>query len=384
MTFAVRAGRVFDGQDLLGPATVVVTGGRVTAVDGRGPEDVLDLGDDVTLLPGLVDAHVHLAFDCSIDVMAGLAAVDDEELLVRMRAAAARAVAAGVTTVRDLGDRSFLAVRLGDEIERGITVGPTVLASGPPLTTPGGHCHFLGGEAETLDDLLRAVQRRAEAGCSVVKVMVSGGHITPGSSPHLLQFRAPELRAVVDEAHRLGMTAAAHVHAPMSIVDALDAGFDTLEHATFTTEDGVDADPDVLQRIADSGSVVSATVGALPGMSPPPAVAARLPHVIEAFAHLWQLGGRIVPGTDAGVGPPKPHDVLPYGVEWLTRVGMSPLEALRASTSGSAAACGAGDRKGRLRPGADADLLAVRGDPLTDLEALHQVEAVFVSGTRVR
>jgi len=327
---------------------------------------------------------VHLAFDASADLVAGLAAVDDEALLERMRGAAARMSAAGITTVRDLGDRSFLAVRLGKEISSGETVGPTVLASGPPLTTVGGHCHFLGGEAEGVEALVRAVAQRAEAGCAVVKVMVSGGNITPGSSPFEPQYGGEDLRVVVAEAHRLGLTAAAHVHAPVSVVDALDAGFDTLEHVSFATERGDRPDPVVLQRIADSGVVVSATVGVLPGVSPPPSIASRLALVTETLSRLQGLGAVIVPGTDAGVGPGKPHDVLPYGVANLCEFGMSPLEALRAATSGSARACGVGGRKGSLQAGADADLLAVRGDPFTDLGALREVEAVFAAGVRVR
>ena len=164
-----------------------------------------------------------------------------------------------MTTVRDLGDRGFLATRLDSPL--------TVQASGPPLTPVKGHCWFLGGEITGYDEMARAVEERARRGCSVVKVMVSGGNITPGNSPFEPELRNPELRQVVELAHSLGMQAAAHDHAPVSVIDALDAGFDTLEHATFMTPEGVGATPEFLQRVVDSGVVVSATFGALPGNS---------------------------------------------------------------------------------------------------------------------
>lgn len=383
--WAVRAGRLFDGRSFVdGSPVVVVQGGEVVEVtsDPAGL-DVLELGDDVTLLPGLVDAHVHLSFDASADLLAGFE-VDDEALLQRMRESAATTLAAGVTTVRDLGDRSFLAVALAREIDAGRTPGPTVLAAGPPLTTPGGHCYFLGGEVGDRAEMLAAVAERAEAGCAVVKVMVSGGNITPGSLPWEAQFHAEDLREVVREAHRLGLRTAGHVHGASSVVAALDAGFDTLEHVTFMTPDGIDAQEPVLQRIADSGTFVSTTAGALPGAVPPPAIAARLQLVLEMMSHQHALGSRLVVGTDAGVGPGKPHGVMPHALRMVVSAGVDHVQALRMMTSASADALGLSGRKGALAPGADADLLAVRGDPSRDPDALLDVVAVWARGTRVR
>jgi len=371
---AFRADRVFDGHQMIGAATVVVDDGRITAIERSEVPGATDLGD-VTLLPGLVDTHVHLAFDPAqhADIV-GSFAVDDEALLARMHANAALQLAAGVTTVRDLGDRSFLATQLDTPL--------TVLASGPPLTPVKGHCWFLGGEVTGYDDMARAVEERAERGCAVVKVMVSGGNITPGNSPFEPQIRNPELTQLVDLAHSMGLQTAAHVHAPASVVDALDAGFDTLEHMTFMTPEGVDADPDVLRRIVDSGVVVSATLGALPGYVPPPAIQQRFDLVIGMLGQLAADGARLVAGTDAGVGPAKPHGVLP----WAQRTLMARLDgqdALRTLTSIAAGAIGVGDRKGVLAPGADADLLAVHGDPLEDPAALLDVAGVWVAGERL-
>ncbi|GAA4193534.1 amidohydrolase family protein [Streptosporangium oxazolinicum] len=385
---AIHAGQMFDGTNVSGPTTVFVEGGRITGVDTTGalPPDgvgLVDLGADAFLMPGLIDPHVHLGFDAGSDPVTAFTTADDAELLARMRTAAGRALRAGITTVRDLGDRDYLALRLNAESGE----GPEILAAGPPITTPGGHCHFMGGTAEGAAALRAAVRERYERGCAVVKIMLSGGNMTPGSPPHESQYSLTDLRVVVDEAHRLGLLVAAHAHGTPAIRDALTAGVDSIEHATFVTADGVDADPALLAAIAESDVFVSATIGVVPGDSPlvlPPEVAKRVQAVHEALRTLYRLGARIVLGTDAGIMPVKPHDVLPYAISQFTAEGPSSLEALTAATSLAAQACGVSDRKGRIAVGADADLLAVTGNPLEDLDRLRDVRAVFRAGVRVR
>ena len=326
---------------------------------------------------------MHLGFDAGPDPVTAFTTADDAELLDRMRSAAGRALRAGITTVRDLGDRNYLALALNAEAGE----GPEILAAGPPITTPGGHCHFMGGEAEGAEALRAAVRDRHERGCAVVKIMLSGGNMTPGSPPHESQYSLADLRVVVDEAHRLGLPVAAHAHGTPAIRDALAAGVDSIEHATFVTADGVDADPALLAAIAGSDVFVSVTIGVVPGDSPlvlPPEVAKRVEAVHEALRALYRLGARIVLGTDAGIMPVKPHDVLPYAISQFTAEGPSPLEALTAATGLAAQACGVSGRKGRIAVGMDADLLAVTGNPLDDLDRLRDVRAVFRAGVRVR
>jgi len=382
----IRAGSLFDGVSatLLSDPVLVIDGPTIVAVD-RGVEpppgaDVVDLVG-ATLLPGLIDTHVHLAFDASADPVAALAGRDDSAVVAAMSAAGRAALRGGVTTVRDLGDRDFLSLGL-----RGAGDLPTIVAAGPPITTPAGHCHFLGGGTEPTPEAVRiAVRERAERGVDVIKVMASGGTMTPGTRQELSQFTPDLLRAAVDEAHRLGLPVTAHAHGSSAIRDALDAGVDGMEHVSFWSADGIDEPGDLVRRIVDSRVAVGITGGVvpMPGVAPPPAVVMRMPRIIANTRGLYEAGAHIVLGTDAGIGPPKPHDVLRYAIAQTTQIAMQPVVALRVATSTAAAACGLADRKGRLAPGFDADILAVDGNPLADLGALHDIRAVFARGTRV-
>lgn len=383
---ALRPAAVFDGtspRPLLHP-TVLVDRDRILAVDTTRadlPDEatVVDL-PACTLLPGLVDTHVHLAFDAGPDPIGDLAARDDETALAAMADAARRQLRAGVTTVRDLGDRGYLALQLRQRDPDGL---PTIVAAGPPLTTPGGHCHFLGGAASGPAGLRAAVVEHAQRGVDLIKVMVSGGFLTPGSSAERPQYGPAELAAVVDEAHRHGLPVTAHAHATESIAAAVAAGVDGIEHCSFVVPDGVHAPPELIARIARRRIVVGATLGFLPGSTPPPAVARRLEAILAALAKLHQAGAPIVAGTDAGVGPPKPHGILPHAAPHLADLGFSSYETLRVLTLEAARVCGLGNRTGRIAAGLDADLLAVEGDPLTDLAALCRVVAVWKQGRRV-
>jgi imidazolonepropionase-like amidohydrolase len=373
MRTLLSADRLFDGLTCVDEPTLLIDDGRVTAVGEPPPPGVPVEYRPGTLLPGLVDTHVHLAFDASRDPVAALAARDREAELAAMAEAARAQLAAGVTTVRDLGDRAYSALALATPL--------TVVAAGPPITSPGGHCHYLGGETT---DVRAAVRERAARGCGVIKVMASGGGLTPGTDMLAPQFSLDDLRAVVDEAHRHGLPVTAHAHALPAVEQAVAAGVDGLEHATCLTEDGVVLPADLLAEIVRRRVAVGATVGVvpIPGAAPPPHVLRHLPAITVMLARMIAAGAVVVAGTDAGIGLPKPHGVLPHGLGDLVAAGMSPLDALRAGTSTAAGIVGLGDRKGRLAPGYDADVLAVAGDPTTDPAALLDPVAVWVGGRR--
>jgi imidazolonepropionase-like amidohydrolase len=385
---AIRAARLFDGTgpDLMPHPTVVLDGRTIVSVgsavavpDGA---TVVDL-PGATLLPGLVDGHVHLAFDASADPVSALAGRDDAAAFAAMMSAARTAARGGVTTVRDLGDRGYLALGLRRAVSTDPTL-PDILAAGPPITTPGGHCHFLGEAAAGVDGVRAAVREHAERGVDIIKIMASGGNMTPGSRAELPQYGPAELRAAVDEAHRHNLPITAHAHATQAIVDGLAAGMDSFEHLSFMTADGVDPIPDeVLAALVRRSVTVGLTLGLapVPGAAPPPGMVARMPAMLANGRRLFAAGVHMIAGTDAGIAPIKPPDAIRWAVPQFQLLGMTAAQALHACTARAATALGLGHRKGHLRAGYDADILAVDGDPLSDPAALHAIRAVYVRGT---
>jgi imidazolonepropionase-like amidohydrolase len=216
-------------------------------------------------------------------------------------------------------------------------------------------------------------------------VMASGGNLTRGSLPHEPQFDAEALRLIVEEAHRHGLPVTAHAHGPRSIADAVTAGADGIEHASFMTADGVDAPESVIRALVERRTAIGCTVGHEPGPHaiPPPAIASRMTGLVATRRRLYQSGALLVSGSDAGVSPAKPHDVLRFAPDDLIAAGMNPAEILWAMTSGAARACGLGHRKGRIAAGFDADILAVDGNPLQDLAAIRRLRAVYAGGVPV-
>lgn len=383
----LTARRLFTGRtsELLEDRVLEIEDGRIADIRPRASlppsAEVVDLGD-VMLLPGLIDVHQHLAFDASSDPVAQLDADDDRALLLRMRVAAQRALAVGITTIRDLGDRSYLSLALRDWYADGNEVGPRIVASGPPITTRGGHCWFLGGEAEGIEGMRQAVRDRVARGVDVIKVMASGGNMTPTVGPHESQFGRAELTVAVEEAHAAGLPLAVHAHGSQAVADALAVGADSIEHCTFFSIDGVDAHPDVLQQLAASTCVISMTAAVVPGATPIyPAMRQRLAAIVDNHTTLYRAGARIVCSSDAGVGPNKPHTALPHGVTtFLPSIGMNNAEAITNVTAFAAEVCGIAERTGTLEVGKDADILAVAGNPLDDLAAIHDIAAVFARG----
>ncbi len=380
----IRARQVFDGERFVGAADVVLDDGAVIEVgpprEHASDVTIEDLGD-VTVLPGLVDAHQHLSWDCTPDPAGWHRDNGDDALLDRARENAQRALAAGVTTIRDLGGRSSVMLALRDELSHAGAAGPSLLAAGPALTTPGGHCWFLGGECADVDALRLKVSELAGAGVDVIKVMATGGNVTPGSMPHESQFGLDELRAVVDTAHTAGLPVAAHAHGTSGVADAVDAGVDTIEHCTFMTADGIAQDAALVDRLAASGIPVSITGGTSPGGVLPPPIAVRMPALMEHVRRLLDAGVTCILSTDAGIGPAKPHDILVHAIIQAGQLIGIPIEqALVMTTSRAADTLGLGDGAGRLRAGHPADVLVVAGQLDQDPDALLRPVRVLRGG----
>ncbi|MFE3887758.1 amidohydrolase family protein [Streptomyces lydicus] len=344
---------------------------------------VVDLGE-ATLLPGLIDSHVHLAFDPDDRSKQAMTDEDAHTILARMHVHAGQQLQAGVTTVRDLGDRDHLAVSLRDHYTTGAEAGPEILAAGPPITRTRGHCWFLGGEADGSTAVKAAVEERIARGADVIKIMATGGVITPGWGPHQSQYTRDELTTATRTAHAHGRPVTAHAHGPQGIADAVAAGVDGIEHASFFTEDSIEPDWKTIAAIVQAGTFVGATEAWLPqGPMVAPHMAERVARRRENFARMHREGGRLVCCSDAGTGPRKPHGVLPHGIITFASMGLTNTEALASATTLAAQACRLADRKGRIAAGYDADLIAVADNPLHHLETLLSVQAVIRAGRLV-
>ncbi|HEY1176469.1 MAG TPA: amidohydrolase family protein, partial [Phytomonospora sp.] len=206
-----------------------------------------------------------------------------------------------------------------------------------------------------------------------------------GTHPHLAQFDAAEIAAAVTEAHALGLPDTGHAHGAPGIRLAVESGMDSIEHCSFLTADGAASDAGLIAELAASRTVVSATLGhlPLPGFEPTPRVRALWDELSAVFLEMSAAGVDLICSSDAGISPVKPHGALAYSVSHFVELGGGLLAALRGVTSRAAEVCGVGDRKGRLAPGYDADVLAVRTDPFHDVTALRDVVAVFQAGRRI-
>ncbi|MGP3769897.1 amidohydrolase family protein [Streptomyces sp. SDT5-1] len=300
----ITAAQALAGPDLrpVPDAAVLVREGVIAAVGPREEverhaqldEPRLDFPDG-TVLPGLIDAHVHLCFDAGPDAVATLQAQDDETLFTAMAARARQLLHAGVTTARDLGDRNGLAVRLAQDTSTGAVAGPRIVPATTPLTPPGGHCWFLGGEVSGPDEARRLVRRNVETSARVIKVMATGGGLTKGGADSWeSQFSDEELAAIVDEAHRAGLPVAAHAHGVDGIAAAVAAGVDSVEHCTWMTADGFEVRQDVLDRIVEQNIYVCPTVSPNWRMLPTFFGAERAEAMFDAIRRMATSGARLI------------------------------------------------------------------------------------------
>ncbi len=386
-TLVIKAARLLDvdgGRWIERPA-VVISGERVVSVRDQaaaaaaaGAAQVIDLGD-ASLLPGLIDAHVHLAW--------GAATARPSAGPDMPGAAEARAtLLAGFTTVRNLGSTGGADLRLRDAIAQGVVPGPRMVVSGPGLGSAGGVCDqvFNGeGVIRGIEEARARVERLVADRVDVIKVC-AGGQVVPGPADRTAtELSLDELRAVVEAAHERGLRVAAHAQGPAAIVAAVEAGVDSIEHAGLL-------DRETIERMLARGTVLVPTLYRLDWLleqseerGAPPAALARLRESRDrARAGLAEAIARGVPialGTDATVFP---HGLNARELAVLVDAGVSPIEAIRAATTRAAALLGWSDRVGSVAPGKLADLIAVDGDPLTDVTVLERVRFV-VQGGRV-
>jgi imidazolonepropionase-like amidohydrolase len=391
MTVAYRAARVIDGvsEHPAEDVAVIVEGGRIARVgptrDLPSGTEVVDLGD-ATLLPGLIDTHVHLVWNASAEPH-GLVARESRALTVlRCARNAALHLEAGVTTVRDVGATDGLSIDVARAVELGVLPGPRVVAAGRAIAMTGGHGWFLGREADGPDAVRHAVREELKNGANCIKLMASGGVYGHDEKPDSPQLTVEEMRAGVDEAHKASRKVAAHAYSVEAIQNALDAGVDSIEHGSFVDEETAGRMRERGVYLVPTMSVYAAMSARGPELGAADYIQRKTAQVLDASREAFRLALAtdipIAAGTDCGA-PGHPHGTLPEELRLMVEAGGNPMQALRFATSAAAELLGIGDETGTLEPGRSADLVAVAGDPQEDIEALSEVRLVVREGVEV-
>jgi imidazolonepropionase-like amidohydrolase len=371
----LHAGRIFTGEHVLHDSWVRVEDDRITAVHSDEPahggaERVVD-APDATLLPGLIDCHVHFALSGGPD---WLSEMRESYALSCWRAAAhARAtLAAGFTTVRTLGGRDGVDPALRDAQRAGLVQAPRIVAANLVVCMTGGHGSWIGREADGPEDVRKAVREQLKAGADCIKLIATGGVMTPGVSPGSQQLTDEELRAGIDEAHKAGRPVAAHAHGAEGVRAAVLSGIDSIEHGSFLTDE-------IIQLMRERGTFYSVTLCSAHGFlsAPPNAVAdwAMQKAIVvdkamaDSFSRAHRAGVRIVLGTDAGT-PFNRHGDNARELALMVKYGLPPLEALKAATRNGAELLGKLAELGTIEVGKTADLVVCEGDVTNNVELL--------------
>ncbi len=407
----LKAERMFDGKSktLVQNGVVIVHGNAIVDVGSNLPTpsgaQVIDLGD-ATLAPGFMDAHTHLTLDYSGDYnVRRLHELDlnVSEQAIRATTFARATVEAGFTTVRDLGSRfvgsrEFVDVALRNSINKGVIVGPRMLVATKGIGATGGHFDptsgfrdflfgrepdYTDGIADGPEEIRKAVRFEVKNGADVIKAAVSGGVLSLADEVDTPQLTSAEMAALVDESHRLRKKVAVHCHGDQAAREAIEAGVDSIEHGSFMK-------PETLTRMKNKGTFLTPTLMATEWIMSkldnyPPALQAKAKAAAAArsdmFRNAVKLGVKISFGTDAAVFP---HGQNAREFKVMVDLGMLPIEALRSATSNDAELFGIAQKTGTLEKGKLADIIAMPGDPITDITATERVFFVMKEGKIIR
>lgn len=365
-------GRVIDGMGgNLEQHAVLVEGERIAEVapqarfEGFAGETVDISG--ATLLPGLIDCHVHLVFGAEGNPGEVVERMKPGEITVRALANAQASLRGGITAVRDCGGHHYLEFAVRDACNRGQFQGPTIRAAGRMICMTGGHGNRAGRIADGVDEVVKAVREQIHAGSDLVKIMATGGVMTPGVNPEDAHYSPEEMAAGIAEGHRFHKPCASHAQGTEGILNAVRGGIDSIEHGIFMNEH-------CIEEMLDRGTYLVPTLAALANIlegaeKVPPYVIEKARRVAEAqrgsFKQFYDAGGRIAMGTDAGT-PFNRHGDNAQELRHMVELGVSPMDAITFSTANGADLNRLADH-GRVKQGALADLLVVEGNPLEDI-----------------
>ena len=332
---------------------------------------VIDLDGD-TLLPGLIDCHVHLCYAGEPNPGRAIEDMDPGEIAVRALSNAQDSVRGGITAVRDCGGVNYLEFSVRDACNAGKFMGPTIRAAGRMICMTGGHGNRFGRVADGVDEVIKAVREQVHKGSDLIKIMATGGVMTPGVNPEDAHYSAEEMAAGISEGHRFHKTCASHAQGTEGILNAVRGGIDSIEHGIFMDEACV-------REMVEAGTYLVPTVAALANIQSgadkvPAYVIEKTMRVAEAHERSIKLfyaaGGKIAMGTDAGT-PFNLHGNNAQELRYMVQYGISPMDAIVFSTSNAADLMQLEDQ-GRVKDGARANLLAVSGNPLENIECVSE------------
>jgi imidazolonepropionase-like amidohydrolase len=377
--------RIIDGKGgVIEQGFAAVKQNRIHAVGSeRTPKPqanaVIDLKGN-TLLPGIIDSHVHLALSAEADPMASFTRDSDFIVAYKAQKNAHQTLLAGITTVRDLGSTRDIAIHLKNAVASGIVPGPRILSSGKCVCMTGGHGWTMGREADGEAEVRKAVREQLKAGADVIKLMATGGVMTMGVEAGAPQYSFEELRAGVEEAHKGGRKVSSHVQGAVGLRNALKAGIDSIEHGIFIDEETIAM---FLERSAYLIPTLSAPHNILKNGTAsgiPAYVIEKTERVadanVESAKMAFTKGVTIVMGTDAGT-PFNFHGANMKELELLCGVGLSPMNAIISATSTAARLLGLEREVGAVETDKLADLIVVRGNPLDDITLLQQQDRIL-------
>lgn len=354
---------------------------------------IIDLGD-ATLLPGLIDCHDHLTSNPDDSGYRSLGVSIPTQAL-HGAANALKTLRAGFTSVRNVGASGYTDVALRDAINKGEIQGPRLLVSGPALGITGGHCdnnllpaefHFKDeGVADGPWEARSKVREVVKYGADLIKICASGGVLSKGDQPGTPQYTPDEMKAIAEEAHKLGRKVAAHAHGTQSIKEAILAGVDSIEHSSLIDEEGIRLAREhktfLVMDIYNDDFILQhgAEVGMLPeSLEKERQIGQRQR---DNFAKAFRGEARMAFGTDGGV---YPHGDNALQFRYMVQYGMTPMQAIQAATVNAAELLGWKDRVGSIEEGKFADIIAVRKDPLSDIRALEHVDFVMKGGVIIK
>jgi imidazolonepropionase-like amidohydrolase len=373
-----------DGQ-ILEHATVLVEGERIVKIaEGNVaiPKDARTIPlDGGTLLPGFIDSHVHLCIDGSPDPVSASLAEPVTMTAIKAAQFAKKTLMAGVTSVRDMGGRNGVDLALKQAIQSGLIPGPRMLVSGQLICMTGGHGWQMGREADGPDEVRKAAREQIKAGADIVKLMATGGVMTPAVEPGSEQLTEEELRAGIQEAHKAGKKTATHAMGTKGILNSLRAGIDSIEHGVYLDEEAVSLmvkhDIPLIPTISALYNIDSKGVEAgIPAFAVEKTLKVK-PFHLKSVRIAQKAGVRVAMGTDAGT-PFNLHGQNLVELKLLVERGFSPMEAIRSGTQIASQVLGMEKELGTIEEGKLADLVMVKGNPLEDIDLLQMEEAILL------